>query len=94
VNQALLSPDLAKHADLISRYEQRKMRVFRDSLKELKALQRERAAKIPSGKTLTQTASVAATPMPDPADGFVFSEPKTMTAQAAEIEIPQDDIAA
>jgi hypothetical protein len=63
------------------------MRVFRDSLKELKALQRERAAKIPPGKTLTQTASAAA-------DGFVFSEPKTMTAQAAEIEILQDDIAA
>ncbi len=40
--QANFSRPNAKHIDLLSRYEQRKMRVFRDSLRELKQQQLER----------------------------------------------------
>ncbi len=74
-----LKNDLAQ-IDLLSRYEQRKMRVFREALRDLTALQANR--KQPEREKAEELPVPLSKPTAKPAAHFVCPPPKTMTAQA------------
>jgi hypothetical protein len=87
LTQANHSRNNAKQIELLSRYEQRKMRLFRETLRDLKLLQQERKLAEQQQSASEQTAQTAqAAPQAQPSQeiGFVCPDPQTQHAQAIE----------